>query len=918
MSEQLKFHSDRKLFLFDGSALAYRAHFALAKASLSNRMGEPTGAIFGFLNILLRILERYHPDQLAVVFDAPGETARHRKFPDYKATRDKMPDELAIQLPKLKELLRSMGIPVVEREGIEADDIIGTLAKRASDRGLEVWIVSGDKDFVQLVNSRTFLLIPGIGKKRGDNLLDRNAVLEKYGVSPEQFVDYLALVGDSSDNIPGVSGIGEKTAQKLLQEFGSLDSIYQNLSKIKPAQKKKLEQGRESALLSKELVQIDTDIPLEIEIGELKISKTDRKKLYQILDELEFKQLTSRIEKLLSLYGVEDIEKNTLFNIQTDVTIELIVLESVKEEPSLNAIFRGDRLSLYISPGTVEPEGLFLSDGALAVYFPLDRLKRGDFQRLQNFLSVREVQLIGHDLKDSIVKLDKYGLHLKSENIYLDTMIAAHILDPNRDTENLFHLFERFLPYNIDSMRENIKVVFDKNYSFSFYSDRGLEGGAVVVYSLFQLGEKLEERLKGEGRFSLYSEFERPLISILAEMEIWGIAVDTSMLQQFKLELERELREIEEEIALLSGEPDLNVQSPLQIGNLLFEKLKLHEAYNIKIKKTPKTEAWATDSDTLSKLAPYHPLPKLILEHRDRKKRLSTYIEPLLKFARLDSSGVPKIHTKFKQVGTRTGRLSSVSPNLQNIPIRTPEGREIRKAFIPTYSDWILISADYSQIELRILAHFSEDPTLLKAFKERVDIHRLTASLIFSVPPEEITYEQRSFAKSINFGIIYGMGVPRLARELNISEEEATSFIKAYFRSYPKVKEFVDRTIQKARENRYVETLFRRRRYIPEINSKDKKLRAHAEHIAINTPIQGTAADIMKKAMIAVHNKIKEKNLSAKLLLQIHDELLLEAPAEEWELLNQILTIEMSSVVSLKVPLSVQINSGKNWGEIKD
>ncbi|MCB9644756.1 MAG: DNA polymerase I [Myxococcales bacterium] len=981
--------TQKRLFLIDGSALVYRAFFAFIKNPLLNSRGENTSAAFGFINALLGLLEREDPDEIAVVFDASGPNFRHQMYPEYKATREKMPDELAEQLPVVRYLTKALGIKVIHQSGVEADDIIGTLAKRGASDGADVMIVSGDKDFAQLVTEKIKLYDPGKSGK-GVTIVAAPDVKEKYGVEPSQIIDYMALVGDSSDNVPGVPKVGPKTAQKLIEDYGSLDQLYASLDKVSGSMRDRLTENKDLAYLSKDLVTIRTDIEIKEDVEDLARGDVDAKELRRLFSDLEFHSLLDRVAQIVK--GGETLapqQAQGQYHLIRDLDGLLEVIEICKEAGQLllHPLFeyndqgaRYHALALAHGPQeawiavlpqeessssqeteTPSPAASSATSSATSsaaplapkaspapkaapsasaqlglfgsVFEPAPVIASSDapsdasastssstqpmtwktcLQTLKPLLEDPNIPKIGHDLKETILLLYRYGIQLKG--LTLDTLIGAYLLNPSRPNQELDSLALQLLSYR-KMQPDDVRGSGRKRRPWE-----ELEPSEIVRF----LGEEidvvarlvpvLKPQLEESDIVKLMDELENPLIPILAKMEQLGVALDIPLLQKMHDEMDTRLQAMMAEIQTYAEDPEFNVNSSQQVAQLLYEKLKIHEELGVELRKTKKGTGFSTNSETLEQLTG-HPLPRLILDYRELQKLLSTYIDALPAQATPDEHQIMRIHTRFRQAHTATGRLSSFSPNLQNIPTRTEQGREIRKAFVCGDPAWKILSADYSQVELRLLAHISEDPVLIDAFHKGIDIHARTAGLIFDVPAEEVTSSQRSAAKAINFGIIYGMGPPRLAKEINVSVDDAGHFIKAYFKSYPKVKNYLEGTIESAKKLGYVETLSGRRRYVHDLDSKDPRVRAASNNIAVNTPIQGSAADLIKRAMIRIANRMEQQALSAKMLLQIHDELLFEVPPHEIELLSQILHEEMEQAMSLRVPLVVDIGHGANWAE---
>ncbi|MCD6450995.1 MAG: DNA polymerase I [Acidobacteria bacterium] len=891
-----------KIFLIDGSALAYRSFFAFIRNPLITSKGENTSATFGFATTLIKIIEEEKPDYLAVIFDSPKPTFRHRIFPEYKATRQKMPDEMRDQLPRIRELLDALRVPTIEIPGYEADDVIGTMAVKGAGKGATSYIVTGDKDFMQLVGERILIYNLRAGGK-GLEILDERDVIKKFGVPPSRVIDILALMGDKSDNIPGVPGVGEKTALELIKRFGSLEGVYANLDKIEREKLRRvLAENKKQAFLSRELVTIKKDLPLELELTRLKRKEPDRNRVISLFLELEFSSLIDTV--------VTDAtkDKHSYHTIKRKEELERLI-EKVREAGALVV----DTETTALSPMSAELIGIsFAIKEREAYYLPL--LELSDFtldealRMVKPILEDPKIRKIGQNIKYDLIVFKNYGIELSG--IEFDTMVASYLLNPSRRQHNLDSIALEYLNYKKIPTKSLIgkgkKQISMSEVPLTEVAEYACEDADITL----RLRNYLEPRLKTLSLWNLFTEIEMPLVRVLAIMEMNGVSLDVPKLAELSQKLAKELYELELKIYELSGEK-FNINSPQQLSHILFEKLKIHKELGIRkgMKKT-KT-GYSTDSSVLNNLSA-HPLVKLILNYRELSKLKSTYIDALPKMINPKTG---RIHTSYNQTVTATGRLSSSEPNLQNIPIRSEIGKEIRKAFIPRDKGWLLLSADYSQIELRIVAHLSEDPLLIEAFRAGEDIHRKTASVIFGVPMNEVTKEMRSRAKAINFGIIYGMGPQRLAAETGLSLEEAKRFIETYFEKHPKVHFFIEKTIADARERGYVTTLLGRRRLIPEIRSSTPYIRASAENIAINTPIQGTAADLIKRAMVKIQEEIEKRELKTKMIIQIHDELLFEVPEGELDEAKKLIKEEMEGVMELLVPIVVDIGVGRNWLE---
>nr|AAR11869.1 DNA polymerase I [Caldicellulosiruptor saccharolyticus] len=848
-----------KFVIFDGNSILYRAFFALPQLTTST--GIPTNAIYGFLNVLLKYLDSEKPDYVAVAFDKKGRAVRKSEYEEYKANRKPMPDSLQVQIPYVREILAALNIPVLKCEGYEADDVIGTLVNRFKAQDLEIVIITGDRDTLQLLDKNVIVKIVTTRFDRTtEDLYTVENVKEKYGVFAHQVVDYKALVGDASDNIPGVKGIGDKTAIKLLEEYQTLENIYQNLNNIKGALKEKLESGKDMAFLSKRLATIICDLPIEVNLEELKTKEWDKERLYQILLQLEFKSFIKRL-------GFSEEINYARQNFQLPEF-------SIKELRDVSAI-GGKEIYLLYS----DEEGLFyIYDHQTSTIFTTS-----DKEAIKDLLTLQSIQKVVYDLKNILHKVDfDEANQIKNCN---DVMLASYVLDSTRSSYDLETLFISYLNTDIAAIKENRWA------------------GATVL--LRNLWDELSKLIDLNSAQYVYESIEMPLVPILYEMEKIGFKVDKNTLQEYTKEIESKLLKLESQIYQIAGEW-FNINSPKQLSYILFEKLKLPV-----VKKT-KT-GYSTDAEVLEELYDKHDIIPLILDYRMYTKILTTYCQGLVQAI---NPATGRIHTNFIQTGTATGRLASAEPNLQNIPVKYDEGKLIRKAFVPD-EGYVLIDADYSQIELRILAHISEDERLINAFKNNLDIHSQTAAEIFGVDISQVTPIMRSQAKAVNFGIVYGISDYGLSRDIKISRKEAAEFINRYFEKYPRVKEYLDNVVKFARENGFVLTIFNRKRYIKDIKSTNKNLRNYAERIAMNSPIQGSAADIMKIAMIRVYKKLKENNLKSRIILQVHDELLIESPYEEKEIVKEIVKSEMENAVLLKVPLVVEVKEGSNWYETK-
>ncbi len=872
---------EKKLLIIDGNSIINRAFYGIRL--LTTKDGTFTNAVYGFLNIFYKYKEEIKPDYIAAAFDLKAPTFRHKMFDGYKATRHPMPEELVPQLPLLKEVLRALHIPILEKEGFEADDIIGTIAARCTNENISCMILTGDKDDLQLAteHNKVYLITTRMGNTDTE-IFDEAHVLEKYGVTPKEFIDVKAIMGDTSDNIPGIKGIGEKGAFSLISTFKNLETIYDNLDseQIKKAMRTKLIEGKESAFLSRTLATIDCNVPIDFNFENAKESEGDTKALRDLYTRLEFK---SFLKKLPVAANNDATAKQN----KIDYTLKDIV-----SSEELQAFLQKE--TIYYLPDTNTNRILF-TDGSGQVVSVM--LSDAYLSALQAFFADEKTQKVTHGAKEQYLWAEKNGLVLKGK--LFDAAIAAYLLDPARRSYDLFDLYEDFLDLHVQSEAVGTQL--------SFEADPIAEDAALfeAVAALPILYQHLVERLKNEEMLALFNDIEMPLVKVLASMQKEGILVDKDHLLAFGSMLDGQIQSLTGEIYDLAGET-FNINSPKQLGVILFEKLSL------KASKKTKT-GYSTNAEALEKLADEHPIIKKILEYRQLAKLKSTYVDGL-KDVIHPATG--RIHSNFHQTVTVTGRISSAEPNLQNIPVRTQLGREMRKMFVAAPGH-ILIDADYSQIELRVLAHIADDEAMIASFASGKDIHASTASKIFGVTEDLVDVEKRTAAKAINFGLIYGKGEFSLARDLNISIKEAKAYMEDYLGSFPKVRDYMKKIVEFAKENGYVSTMFGRRRYLPELKSSNFQLRAFGERAALNAPIQGTAADIIKLAMVRVFARLKKEGLRAKLILQVHDELIVEAPEAEAEMAQKILKEEMEQAVMLSVPLFVDMQTGQSWYDTK-
>ncbi|HTS88854.1 MAG TPA: DNA polymerase I [Gemmatimonadales bacterium] len=922
-------HDPPHLYLVDGYALIYRAFFALITRPLRTSKGENTSAAWGVVNFLLRLREKYQPDYLAWVHDA-GDSFRTELYPEYKSTREKLDEELQVEfdrsVERIGQLLAAFRVPVVSVPGYEADDVIGTLASQAAERGWQVVIVSGDKDFYQLLRARVALLNPGRGGPAAvdEQWVDESNAAERLGVPPNQVVDYLALVGDASDNVPGVKGIGSKGAAELLRQFGSLETMLARAEEVKAKRPREaLVAHAEEARLSRQLVTIRTDVPVALDPGSLREAEPDRAALVRILGELEFHSLLKRLEQGAPL------EPPATPPAPAAPAASITIVQDPAELPALARQLRAAPLvALDIEASSLEPHdadlvGLSLATsselawylpfghrpagGPLAAPAPVANLPPLDDPRLAPIVDLLRdpaVPKAGHNIKYDWQVLRRAGVELAG--VIYDSMLASFVLDPGRRSHAIDMLSLEHLGRG---MRQYADLAGRGKSEIPFAEVPVAEAAAYCCAdstTVLALHEFFAPSLREMGLDRLLGEIEMPLVPVLVDMEWDGIAVDRTVFSRLSAELTHDLQDLEGKIARAAG-TSINLNSPKQLAALLYDKLQLP------VLKRTKTGP-STDADVLDQLAELgHEVPTLILEYREVQKLKSTYVDVLP--MRINAA-TGRIHTSFNQTGAATGRLSSSEPNLQNIPVRSPRGEEIRTGFVPGPGCQFVV-ADYSQIELRLMAHLSEDPAFITAFREGGDIHRQTASIIFGVPPDEVTSEMRSRAKTINFGTIYGQGAFALSRQLGIGQDEARAFITRYFERFAGVRAYLDLQVKLAREHGYVETLFGRRRYIPEIKDKNFNLRAFAERTAQNSPLQGSAADLIKIAMIRIHRALRDERLDAHLLLQVHDELVLEAREAEVASVAALVKTHMEGAAKLKVPLVVDIGVGGNWLEAK-
>ncbi|WP_299706677.1 DNA polymerase I [uncultured Pontibacter sp.] len=941
----------KKLFLLDAMALIYRAHFAFSKNPRINSKGMNTGAVLGFTNTLVEVLQKEKPTHIGVAFDSAAKTFRHDNFAEYKANRQAMPEDISLAIPYCKKIVEAFNIPVLIMDGYEADDIIGTLACRAEKDDFDVYMMTPDKDYCQLVTEHVFLYKPAF-LGNAVEVWDVQRVLEKFEIERvEQVIDILGLQGDAVDNIPGIPGIGEKTAKALIQRFGSVENLIANADQLKGKQKENVVNFADQGMMSKELATIHCDVPVPFSAEALHYDGPNEEQLAELFAELEFRQLMQRVlgHSMAEAPAVKTAgrrvkagnqQQTSLFDMAAPATAvaessEGIVLEPsplqrfattvqdyhLIDTPALRQSlirylqkqqeFSFDTETSSIDPITAQLVGMsfsYLPGEAYYVPMPLDNAEEamriaGEFK---DVLENTNIAKIGQNIKYDILVMKNYGIEVNGP--IFDTMLAHYLLEPEM-RHNMDVLAETYLNYSPIPITDLIGPRGKNQITMADLKPEQVKDYACEDADItLRLKYYFEPLLQEQGLMKLFNEVENPLVQVLAGIEKEGISIDANALADISMLLEQEIKGIETRIFEIA-DTEFNIGSPKQLGEVLFDKMGLHG--KAKIKKT-KTGQYATGEEILSKLAGEHEIVRLILDHRELSKLKSTYVDALPQLVcELDN----RVHTSFNQAVTATGRLSSTNPNLQNIPIRTERGREIRKAFVPRDSKHLIISADYSQIELRIMADFSGDPTMKEAFKNGLDIHASTASKVFHVPLDQVDSEMRRKAKTINFGIIYGISAFGLSERLGIPRREAVDIIEAYFEEFPAVKEYMDSAIEKAREQEYVETVLGRRRYLRDINSRNATVRGFAERNAVNAPIQGTAADIIKIAMINIHEYLRHENLKTRMILQVHDELLFDAPKEEVDIVTPKIVELMTNALPLSVPMEVGLGVGKNWLE---
>lgn len=916
----------------DAYALIYRAYYAFIRNPRINSKGQNTSAIFGFINTLEEILKKENPSHIAVAFDPPGLTFRHEEFEAYKAQREATPEDIKMSVPIIKEVIRAYNIPIIEVEGYEADDVIGTIAKMVDKNIYDVYMMTPDKDYGQLTEPNVYIYKPKFGSSGFETLNDK-AIMEKYNLtSPEQMIDLLGLMGDSSDNIPGCPGVGEKTAEKLLLEFGSIENLLQNTDKLKGALKKRVEENKEQIILSKYLATIKTDVPVELDEKSLARKDKNAEAITQLFEELEFRALLKRVlnveevptkktpksdpaqGSLFDMFDESDTSDDDMPKEETDLSKIKHSYHFIESESEMTDLCNKLCKEKYVAMDTettgvdaitAEMVGMSFSFKENEAYYVSVSSNKDEATTqvaiFKPFFEDESIQKIGQNIKYDILVLKNYDIEVKGK--LFDTMVAHYLINPEL-RHSMDYMAQNYLNYKTISI-ENLIGPKGKNQK----TMRDIDPKIVSEYACedaditLKLRNILAKELKTNNLEKLFNDIEAPLIYVLADMEWSGVRLDLDKLADLSKELNIELINIEKEIIDMAG-IDFNVNSPKQIGEVLFDKLKI----SAKAKKT-KTGQYSTNEEELQKLKDTHPIIDKILDQRGLKKLLSTYIDA---FPQMVNNKTGKVHTSFNQTVAATGRLSSTNPNLQNIPIRDARGKAMRRVFIADEGSKF-VSSDYSQIELRIMAHLSKDVNMIEAFNNNQDIHAATASKIFKVPIEEVTPEMRNKAKTANFGIIYGITAFGLSERLNIPRGEARDLIDEYFTMFPDVKKYMDDSINTAKENGYVETIYGRKRFLSDINSRNAIVRGYAERNAINAPIQGSAADIIKVAMIRIYNELKNRNLKTKMILQVHDELNFNVPTDELEEVKTLIVTEMENAFKLSIPLKTDIGVGDNW-----
>ncbi len=883
----------KTLMVIDGSSLVHRAFYALPL--LSNKSGVYTNGVYGFLTMLYKVLDQYKPDYICVAFDRKGKTFRHEAYESYKGTRDKTPNELSMQFPILKEILKNMGIKAIDLDMYEADDIAGTLAEKAEDKGLNVYLVTGDRDYLQLATDKIKIIMTKKGITEIEEY-DRKRINEEYGIEPKQFIEVKALMGDKSDNIPGIDGIGEKTALKLVQQYGSIENVFNNINEIKGKLREKLSEGKNIAIVSRRLSEIITQVPLDFEIEDLTFGKQNTKELRNLFEDLEFKSLLNKLDsgfeetKPIEIFQINEIKNDNEFN---------YLINRINEAKEITFKFVVDD---YLHDNVI---GLGIKvKGENASYIDFTTIESERAKALKDIFNNKDIIKNSWDCKSDIVSMFNKGWDIFG--LEFDSAIAQYLINPDQIDYAIDKIAKEYLEIN----GNNIDDLLGKGKSKKNFKE--IEKKEIMEYIAFALNTvelskpKMMEIIEQRQMEELFLNVEIPLVEVLASMEYFGILVNEKELEDIGKSFDFEVDNLINDIYQLAGE-EFNINSPKQLGYILFEKLKLPTIKKIKT-------GYSTDIEVLEELKGVHPIAEKLIRYRQIIKLKSTYIEGL---KQMINKNTGRINSKFNQTVTSTGRISSTEPNLQNIPIRSEDGKKIRRAFVAQQPDYIFLDADYSQIELRILAHLSDDEKMIEAFINDEDIHIKTASEIFGVELSDVTPELRAKAKTINFSIIYGISDYSLSKDLEISRKEARKYIDEYFENYSGVKQYMENSISKAKEQGYVETILNRRRYIPDINSNNYNIRSFGERVAMNMPIQGSAADIIKMAMVEIYKDLKQKNLKSHLVLTIHDELIIETYIKEKEYIKSLMKEKMENVVKLKVPLKVEIAEGVSWYDTK-
>jgi DNA polymerase I len=919
-----------KIFLLDAYALIFRSYYAFIRNPRINSKGLNTSAIFGFTNTLQEIITKEKPSHIAVVFDPPGPTFRNEMYMEYKANREATPEDIKKSIPYIKSIIEAYNIPVIEIQGYEADDVIGSLAYKFADNDSEIFMMTPDKDFTQLVTDNIKIFKPSRSGS-GSEVLDIDKVKDKFGVnSPLQVIDILALWGDSSDNVPGAPGIGEKTSKNLIGRFGSVENLLENVNKLSGKQRENVINNKEQILLSKKLVTIEKNINIEIELEDLQHEAFNAEKLSELFLELEFKTLRERVlsnskdlqyKGQMNLFSSNNEQSQEISNNKPETEKIYTLLDTPHLRAELiKKLIEKSKISIYfLAENNSESLNIYSKLAGMAMAYDASNTffiafpdnVNDTIEIIKEFSAIFEnnkIELIGHNTKSIKTVLEFFGINLK--NKLFDTEIAHYLIEPEQkhDLVSISKVYLSSFSTLINYQEEFNQTISKKNISvFNIMLDKLCKYACSMCDAIFSLSDLFVAEMKKMNLHELFVSVEMPLVNVLAKMELAGMCVDTKKLEEISKTLQSEVQDIEQDIYKIAGS-EFNIASPKQLGEILFDKLKISN-------KPPltKTKQYATGEEILMKFKNDHPIIDKILEYRGIKKLLNTYVDVLPKLIKTETG---RIHTTFNQTTTSTGRLSSINPNLQNIPIREERGKLVRAAFVACDKDHVFFSADYSQIELRIMAHLSRDKNMIDAFiKTKEDIHRATASKIFKIEENEVTDDMRSKAKTANFGIIYGISAFGLSQRLNISRSDAKELIDSYFESFPGVKEFMDKSIEIARKQEYVETLLGRRRYLPDINSRNAVVRGYAERNAINAPIQGSAADIIKIAMIGIHNRFLEENLKSEMILQVHDELNFNVLKSELEEVKEIVITEMQNAISLSVPLVVSSGIGSNWLE---